>query len=699
MKDSLLAFLPEPLGVRHAKQLIWVGRTPLSCEEKTGNELIAPLRDELHSISNVLKIKDENYKNSLDRYNGAKKRYDFLKKKVPEAKITLQQVIKDQCSIAAGKIKTAIQERKNKVSELDQAIEKYNEEYDRVSRAVFMLRKNQKLGTIKGQITRTENKKQKLFNEIDFLSEKLQIDIVSMTETEIHEYMDSLLLYIQNIDDNDRVIRRQCKILDDYIAEWENMPEKLKKAEADLSAAMANQQTPEFSETVEKLETKLKQTTPKTVYNDVYAMASQQADNILKARTGKSFIENIRGVHRYDLYLQLLFSLQYFGTAVGNNTLICIDEGQDLAVNEYQLILDVNHTTPVFNIYGDTNQMLKYGRGISDWVQIKDVITAAKRFDLNENYRNTNQITQFCNKTFNMEVALTGVDGHKVKEIIRNRLENLLSELKLEDERVAILIPRTVKKKSEYVDIERLPYNICEAIGEEVGNGKIAVMYVDEVKGVEFDRVFVVSNGMTKNERYIAYTRALSNLIVVLDETLDPKKEELSSVIESKQPEKAKKQVTASSNVRIGKVQKRKKRGSNKSEKESSQNSKSKKSDKSAKIVSSKATGNNIIASDDDLTHSWDDMVSFSVGLSEEEDTMSIDTLSLSKLKRIIPDFTDEELSFLNNHGIQTIGQFRALTTNQINAFSGNSMNDMLIKWIILQLKNDLEEFIRESKL
>ena len=81
-----------------------------------------------------------------------------------------------------------------------------------------------------------------------------------------------------------------------------------------------------------------------------------------------------------------------------------------------------------------------------------------------------------------------------------------MSELKLEDERVAILIPRTVKKKSGYVDIERLPYNIREAIGEEIGNGKIAVMYVDEAKGVEFDRVFVVPNGMTKNERYILRT-------------------------------------------------------------------------------------------------------------------------------------------------------------------------------------------------
>ena len=47
---------------------------------------------------------------------------------------------------------------------------------------------------------------------------------------------------------------------------------------------------------------------------------------------------------------------------------------------------------------------------------------------------------------------------------------------------------------------------------------------MDEVKGVEFDRVFVVPNGMTQNEKYIAFTRALSNLTIVIDERLDPPK-------------------------------------------------------------------------------------------------------------------------------------------------------------------------------
>ena len=65
-----------------------------------------------------------------------------------------------------------------------------------------------------------------------------------------------------------------------------------------------------------------------------------------------------------------------------------------------------------------------------------------------------------------------------------------------------------------------LPENIRKIIGETMDNGFISVMYVDEVKGIEFDKVFVVSAKMRRNEKYIAYTRALSELIIVVDETV-----------------------------------------------------------------------------------------------------------------------------------------------------------------------------------
>lgn len=141
----------------------------------------------------------------------------------------------------------------------------------------------------------------------------------------------------------------------------------------------------------------------------------------------------------------------------------------------------------------------------------------AEQYVLNENYRNTNQITRFCNDNFGLKTLQTGVDGPKVREISRRDLEKELAGLMVTTERVAILLPRIVQKM-KYLDMDILPENIRNMIGETMDNGFISVMYVDEVKGIEFDKVFVVSAKMRRNEKYIAYTRALSELIIVVDE-------------------------------------------------------------------------------------------------------------------------------------------------------------------------------------
>lgn len=306
-----------------------------------------------------------------------------------------------------------------------------------------------------------------------------------------------------------------------------------------------------------KFQQKLKNTTPKSVYMNVYEYASKIADDRLHERTGKWYVTGIRGTHRYDLYLQLIFAMRYFNYCIGNHIMICVDEGQDLAPNEYLVISKINRGKCIFNIYGDINQLLKHNRGISDWKVLDMVIPKIKMYFLNENYRNTNQITQFCNDTFSMNVTLTGVDGKKVKDIYRERLEESLSGLKIAEERIAVILPRIVKKET-YLDQDRISKFIRSYIGEKLDNGKISLVYVDEVKGVEFDKVFVVPNGMSKNEKYIAYTRALSELIIVLDETLDVSEkiedEKSEGITEKENLKEHKKLETTNKNIKFGKV-------------------------------------------------------------------------------------------------------------------------------------------------
>lgn len=98
-----------------------------------------------------------------------------------------------------------------------------------------------------------------------------------------------------------------------------------------------------------------------------------------------------------------------------------------------------------------------------------------------------------------MNVTQTGVDGANVREISRHDLEKELAELNIGSERPAILVPRSVQKK-EHLHQELLPPSIAKIIGEKMDNGCIALMYVDEVKGIEFDRAFVVCGAMSRNK-------------------------------------------------------------------------------------------------------------------------------------------------------------------------------------------------------
>ena len=64
---------------------------------------------------------------------------------------------------------------------------------------------------------------------------------------------------------------------------------------------------------------------------------------------------------------------------------------------------------------------------------------------------------------------------------------------------------------SEYV---KKNYNVIAETGR-ISKTKINFMTVYESKGLEFTAVAVIEKGMTDNEKYIAYTRALKELAVV----------------------------------------------------------------------------------------------------------------------------------------------------------------------------------------
>lgn len=255
---------------------------------------------------------------------------------------------------------------------------------------------------------------------------------------------------------------------------------------------------------IQSLEQRVKAVSHMRTYRSVFEMTTKDVlrDNSIKLP---------RGVHKYDLYARLLFCRKYFGRNLDIHKFICIDEGQDVSPCEYSLLYEMSQKRAKFNIYGDVNQTLHPEKGVTKWDDLQSVWGKQQAYSLNENYRNSNEITEFCNNEFNMNMKKIGISGPNVRSISQKELiVEIDTSDNLEGERWAILIPRTIKKekiKKIFVD--------NKVTTDKLGKNKISLMYVDEVKGFEFERVYVLSEKMNENTRYVAYTRALNELIIV----------------------------------------------------------------------------------------------------------------------------------------------------------------------------------------
>lgn len=199
---------------------------------------------------------------------------------------------------------------------------------------------------------------------------------------------------------------------------------------------------------------------------------------------------------RFQQLLMLYINYLHFGEVLNGDKLLCFDEAQDYNEVEYRILKLINNKV-VFNLYGDVNQSI-YSRSITDWSTLKKFIDF-NQYNLNENFRNTKQIADFCNKKFNYNSISIGIIGKDVEYIDRMRINNIIFKKINEKKKIAI-----ITKNKE--DIE----NIIPIDSEFTFYGNI-----DQVKGIEFDSVIVFENKMTENEKYIAYTRALNELYIV----------------------------------------------------------------------------------------------------------------------------------------------------------------------------------------
>lgn len=206
------------------------------------------------------------------------------------------------------------------------------------------------------------------------------------------------------------------------------------------------------------------------------------------------------------LYLKTLVLYLYFGALpISYDTLLCIDEAQDIASMQFELLKRVNGKSLKFNIYGDINQQIEGNVNVGGWEAIKDKC-GAHVFNLRENYRNSENIVKFYNTELGFSDVPFGLQTRTVTIITKEQI-NYIIELNLEYENRTAIISMNKQKLSQFL-------NDNSAVGKVIKD-KVSLLTVKEAKGLEFDTAVVLLEGMSKNEKYIAFTRALNDLFII----------------------------------------------------------------------------------------------------------------------------------------------------------------------------------------
>ena len=106
------------------------------------------------------------------------------------------------------------------------------------------------------------------------------------------------------------------------------------------------------------------------------------------------------------LYLQIIYQFQGIPNG-GLESLLSIDEAQGIAPEEIRLLSNINAGKAVLNMFGDIYQHIEGTKGIDSWDEYKNIIDF-DMYEMQENYRNASQITDYCNRQLqNPEIPLS----------------------------------------------------------------------------------------------------------------------------------------------------------------------------------------------------------------------------------------------------------------------------------------------------
>lgn len=221
--------------------------------------------------------------------------------------------------------------------------------------------------------------------------------------------------------------------------------------------------------------------------------------------------------YRHKMYLSLLFCTFYFKRPGISDNFLNIDEAQDISVAEYRMLSSILGSRCAYNLYGDVNQAVYSYKGIGFWENDIPDIVHGNVFMLNENYRNTIPVTNYCNQEFEVGMTAIGISGEDVVEKDLQEAVQWIVQMKKNspEARAAIIYRHGIKSIQN--KLRTLLKPLIEFSWSDVDDHRLSVVSVEMAKGLEFEYVVAVTDQMSDNERYVSFTRAMEALVVVPD--------------------------------------------------------------------------------------------------------------------------------------------------------------------------------------
>ena len=202
-----------------------------------------------------------------------------------------------------------------------------------------------------------------------------------------------------------------------------------------------------------------------------------------------------KSIYRIDIFT-ILYILEKLGYSKHSAyRYLYIDEAQDYNDVEIELIKNYEQQS-ILSIFGDYRQNISDNSLLkNNWNNLKKILkNNFDYYELNENYRNTTNVVEYCNNTLQLNMMAIGVDGEEVQVKIFKNIDDVISKAKMIN---AIIIT----KNNYYL--------------EYIANDNQVKAYdIVNVKGLEFKNVVVIDDGLTPNEKYVAFTRSLGALVI-----------------------------------------------------------------------------------------------------------------------------------------------------------------------------------------